>query len=118
MPLCKGLRLAGKADLQAGLQDAMTFPLIGSAVLLGLFLLFKFLPPDLINLVLAGYFVLIGIVAITVTISPFLSALFPAELRKRNFKLPPFTIPYLAKVTFPAPFIVPLRISSEPLFVA
>lgn len=84
-------------------QDAMTFPLIGSAVLLGLFLLFKFLPQDLINTILASYFVLIGIVAITVTISPFIAASFPKSSRKRSFKLPKFTVPYLLKVTSNAP---------------
>ena len=80
----------------------MTFPLIGSAVLLGLFLLFKFLPQHLVNTVLTAYFVLIGIFAITVTISPFMAPLFPQASRERVFKLPSFSIPYLLEVT---PFI-------------
>ena len=80
-------------------QDALTFPLIGSAVLLGLFLLFKFLPQDLINTILAGYFVLIGIAAITVTISPFVALGFPARAQQRSYKLPQFRVPYLFQVT-------------------
>ena len=80
------------------LQDAMTFPLIGSAVLLGLFLLFKFLPQDLINTILAGYFVLIGIVAITVTILPFVTAAFPWSAQREGCNLPEIRIPYLLKV--------------------
>ena len=76
----------------------MTFPLIGSAVLLGLFLLFKFLPQDLINTILAGYFVLIGVVAITVTISPFVAAGFSSRSQKRSYALPRLTVPYLLKV--------------------
>lgn len=76
----------------------MTFPLIGSAVLLGLFLLFKFLPQDLINTILAGYFVLIGIIAITVTILPFVTAAFPWSARRKGCNIPEFRIPYLLKV--------------------
>jgi len=76
-------------------KDAMTFPLIGSAVLLGLFLLFKFLPQDLVNTVLTAYFVLIGIFAITVTISPFVALLVPQRSRTRKFELPRFSIPYI-----------------------
>ncbi len=32
----------------------MKFPLVGSAVLFGLFLLFKFVPKELVNAVLSG----------------------------------------------------------------
>jgi minor histocompatibility antigen H13 len=35
-------------------QDAIRFPVVGSAVLFSLFLMFKFLPKDLVNLVLSG----------------------------------------------------------------
>ena len=42
----------------------MRFPLIGSAVLFSLFLLFKFLPKDLVNTVLTAYFVFLGILAL------------------------------------------------------
>ena len=45
-------------------EHAMRFPLIGSAVLLSLFLLFKFLPKDLINRILAAYFFVLGIIAL------------------------------------------------------
>ena len=45
-------------------EHAMRFPLIGSAVLLSLFLLFKFLPKDLINGILAVYFFALGIIAL------------------------------------------------------
>lgn len=53
-------------------QDAMRFPLIGSCVLFGFFLLFKFLPKDLVNKILTGYFVLLGIFALTATFAPVL----------------------------------------------
>ena len=80
------------------LQDAMTFPLIGSAVLLGLFLLFKFLPKELVNSVLTGYFVLIGIFAVTITILPFVDPIFPAASREKRRAVPKISVPYLLKV--------------------
>lgn len=35
-------------------QDAMKFPIVGSVVLLSLFLAFKFLPKDIVNAILSG----------------------------------------------------------------
>ncbi|XP_052184696.1 signal peptide peptidase-like isoform X4 [Diospyros lotus] len=55
-------------------EHAMRFPLVGSAMLLSLFLLFKFLSKDLVNAVLTCYFFVLGIVALStrryVTICP------------------------------------------------
>lgn len=44
-------------------EHAMRFPLVGSAMLLSLFLLFKFFSKDLVNAVLTCYFFLLGILA-------------------------------------------------------
>ena len=52
-------------------KDAMKFPLVGSVMLFGLFLAFKFLPKDMVNLVLTLYFILLGtfgLVATTATL--------------------------------------------------
>ncbi|GFZ13043.1 signal peptide peptidase [Actinidia rufa] len=46
-------------------EHAMRFPLVGSAMLLSLFLLFKFLSKDLVNAVLTCYFFILGIVALS-----------------------------------------------------
>lgn len=46
-------------------EHAMRFPLVGSAMLLSLFLLFKFLSKDLVNTVLTAYFFILGIVALS-----------------------------------------------------
>lgn len=46
-------------------EHAMRFPLVGSAMLLSLFLLFKFLSKDLVNAVLTCYFFVLGIVALS-----------------------------------------------------
>lgn len=53
-------------------DDAMRFPIIGSAVLFSFFLLFKFLPKDIVNKILTAYFVLLGIFALTSTFAPVL----------------------------------------------
>jgi minor histocompatibility antigen H13 len=58
-------------------EHAMRFPFIGSAVLLSLFLLFKFLPKDLINTVLTLYFFVLGVLALSATILPTLERLLP-----------------------------------------
>lgn len=50
-------------------EHAMRFPFVGSAMLLSLFLLFKFLSKDLVNAVLTGYFFVLGIVALSYVLS-------------------------------------------------
>ncbi|CAL5353984.1 unnamed protein product [Camellia sinensis] len=50
-------------------EHAMRFPLVGSAMLLSLFLLFKFLSKDLVNAVLTCYFFVLGIVALSYVLS-------------------------------------------------
>ncbi|KAG6467303.1 hypothetical protein ZIOFF_074860 [Zingiber officinale] len=53
-------------------EHAMRFPLVGSAMLLSLFLLFKVFSKDLVNAVLTCYFFVLGIVAFSyVTVIPF-----------------------------------------------
>lgn len=73
----------------------MKFPLIGSAVLVSLFVLFKYLPKDLINAVLTTYFVLLGTFAITATLLPFIEPLFPKRVQQRSYEFEKLQIPYL-----------------------
>ncbi|KAG8371018.1 hypothetical protein BUALT_Bualt13G0043400 [Buddleja alternifolia] len=58
-------------------EHAMRFPLVGSAMLLSLFLLFKFLSKDLVNAVLTCYFFVLGIVALSATLLPSISRFLP-----------------------------------------
>jgi len=82
-------------------KDAMRFPLVGSCVLFGLFLLFKYLPKDIVNLVLTVYFVFLGVIALTATLLPFLNKFLPIKLHDRSFKLGTIpTIPYLMSEPF------------------
>ena len=81
-------------------QDALKFPLVGSAVLFGLFITFKVLPKNLVNLVLAGYFALLGVLALTATVLPFIEQLCSARVQKLSWTAPKFHLPsWLSKVS-------------------
>lgn len=56
-------------------KDAWMFPFVGSAVLFGLYILFKVFSKEYINLLLSGYFLLFGFGALSTTLSPWLEAL-------------------------------------------
>ncbi|KAK6164066.1 hypothetical protein DH2020_000930 [Rehmannia glutinosa] len=60
-------------------EHAMRFPLVGSAMLLSLFLLFKFLSKDLVNAVLTCYFFVLGIVALSATLLPAIRRFLPDQ---------------------------------------
>ncbi|KAL6903792.1 hypothetical protein ACP4OV_004605 [Aristida adscensionis] len=60
-------------------EHAMRFPLVGSAMLLSLFLLFKFLSKDLVNTVLTAYFFILGILALSATLLPSIERFLPKE---------------------------------------
>jgi minor histocompatibility antigen H13 len=66
-------------------KDAMMFPLIASCSLFGIYLIFKVFSKDHINLLLTGYFFLLGVMALTHMLTPFLSPYFP-----KSFKLVPY----------------------------
>ncbi|KAJ9546149.1 hypothetical protein OSB04_025856 [Centaurea solstitialis] len=60
-------------------EHAMRFPLVGSAMLLSLFLLFKFLSKDLVNAVLTAYFFVLGILALSATLLPAIRRFLPTK---------------------------------------
>ncbi|CAH9134557.1 unnamed protein product [Cuscuta epithymum] len=60
-------------------EHAMRFPLVGSAMLLSLFLLFKFLSKDLVNAVLTCYFFVLGIAALSATLLPEIKHFLPTK---------------------------------------
>jgi len=69
--------------------DAYKFPLIGSAVLFGLYMLFKIFSKEYINMLLTGYFLLFGILAVTSTLRPIFLPFFSKDMKpwKYSFKL-------------------------------
>ncbi|XP_063701691.1 minor histocompatibility antigen H13 [Culicoides brevitarsis] len=66
-------------------KDAMMFPLIASCSLFGIYLVFKIFSKDHINLLLTGYFFLLGVMALTHLLTPFCSPLMP-----KSFPLVPY----------------------------
>lgn len=74
-------------------EHAMRFPFVGSAMLLSLFLLFKFLSKDLVNTVLTLYFFVLGIVALSYVLfyDPLFS-FFLTVLFKEIFMTPLFSL--------------------------
>jgi minor histocompatibility antigen H13 len=65
-------------------EDAYQFPLFGSLSLVSLYLAFKFLGKDLVNLLIGGYFGLVGCGALTVTLSPFVAMITPKSFSKKK----------------------------------
>jgi minor histocompatibility antigen H13 len=62
--------------------DVWQFPFIGSAVLLSLYLAFKYVAKSLVNALLSLYFIGFGVVAMTATFSPYLERVFPSRNRR------------------------------------
>jgi minor histocompatibility antigen H13 len=46
-------------------KDAYMFPVFGSIALLSLYCAYKFLPPDYLNMLIAAYFFLIGMLSMS-----------------------------------------------------
>lgn len=78
-------------------EHAMRFPLVGSAMLLSLFLLFKFLSKDLVNAVLTCYFFVLGIAAFAATLLPAIKRFLP---EKWNEDLVIWHFPYFRSLEF------------------
>ena len=65
-------------------EDAYQFPIIGSVSLFSLYLAFKYMGQDLVNLLIGGYFGAVGCGALTMTLSPLLSSLTPPSMSEAN----------------------------------
>lgn len=60
-------------------RDAALFPFLGSFVLFGLYMLFRYFDKELINTLLSGYFLLLGVFAIAQCLRPILHVISPSE---------------------------------------
>jgi len=80
-------------------EDAMQFPIMGSISLFSLYCAFKFLDKDMVNLIIGGYFALVGSLALTATTAPALSALLPMEIFKKEVK-------FAKKINHPLPVML------------
>jgi minor histocompatibility antigen H13 len=85
-------------------HDAMMFPVIGSCVLFGLYLLFKFFSKEYINMLLTAYFLLLGFVSLSKTIAPILQLITRSKAILGQFTIPkvPFAIEKPVVVKFGA----------------
>lgn len=75
--------------------DAYQFPLVGSVSLFSLYLAFKFLDENVVNMMIGGYFGVVGAFALTMTVKPTVEKITPAAMRRSvgwdysmNHKLP------------------------------
>jgi len=72
-------------------DDARKFPLVGSCVLFGAFLAFKFLPKRVLDLVASAYFGALGIFAVSAVLAPIVHRFMFGGRDLRSYEL--FTVP-------------------------
>jgi minor histocompatibility antigen H13 len=65
-------------------EDAYQFPLMGSISLFSLYLAFKFLDKDLVNLLIGAYFGLVGCFAVGMTVAPAVMKVTPKSFHKEH----------------------------------
>ncbi|KAM4737536.1 minor histocompatibility antigen H13 isoform 2-T2 [Anableps anableps] len=68
-------------------RDAARFPIIASCTLFGLYLFFKVFSQEYINLLLSVYFFVLGVLALSHTMSPAMSRIFPASFPNKQYQL-------------------------------
>lgn len=68
-------------------RDAARFPIIASCTLFGLYLFFKVFSQEYINLLLSVYFFVLGILALSHTLSPLMARVFPASIPIKQYQL-------------------------------
>eukprot|EP00339_Tiarina_fusa_P017724 CAMPEP_0117014960 /NCGR_PEP_ID=MMETSP0472-20121206/12034_1 /TAXON_ID=693140 ORGANISM="Tiarina fusus, Strain LIS" /NCGR_SAMPLE_ID=MMETSP0472 /ASSEMBLY_ACC=CAM_ASM_000603 /LENGTH=393 /DNA_ID=CAMNT_0004718639 /DNA_START=44 /DNA_END=1225 /DNA_ORIENTATION=- len=66
-------------------EDAYQFPLFGSLSLFSLYLAFKFLGKEWVNLLIGGYFGMVGCGALTVTLSPLIGKFAPKSINEKRY---------------------------------
>jgi len=67
-------------------KDAYMFPVMGSIVLFSLYLAFKFLSKEWINFLMSGYFMVLGIGAVSAALEPFISKIVPYKWTDKKTK--------------------------------
>lgn len=67
-------------------EDAYQFPLVGSLSLFSLYLAFRFLDPEVVNLVISVYFGLVSTFAVGVTLAPVVKRLLPIRVLNEEMK--------------------------------
>jgi minor histocompatibility antigen H13 len=98
----------------------MQFPLVGSLSLFSLYLAFRFLEKDLVNLIIGGYFCLVGCLALTATFGPLILAAVGGKnpFLEREFKWgKKFHFPQVLEVVLgPSPFGIDVEFQTLDIF--
>lgn len=68
-------------------RDAARFPIIASCTLFGLYLFFKVFSQEYINMLLSVYFFGLGVLALSHTMSPLMTRIFPDSFSNKQFQL-------------------------------
>ncbi|XP_074500949.1 minor histocompatibility antigen H13 isoform X4 [Sebastes fasciatus] len=68
-------------------RDAARFPIIASCTLFGLYLFFKVFSQEYINMLLSIYFFGLGVLALSHTMSPLMTRIFPDSFSNKQFQL-------------------------------
>lgn len=90
--------LKSEEPIQAMTQDeAFRFPFVGSAVLFSLFMLFKFLPKEMVNRVLTVYFIILGVGALSSIMLPYVRKIIRSDRLLIDTRM---HIPYSGVVEF------------------
>eukprot|EP00041_Stephanoeca_diplocostata_P012949 m.220375 g.220375 ORF g.220375 m.220375 type:complete len:409 (-) comp19159_c0_seq1:182-1408(-) len=66
-------------------NDAMMFPLVASCALFGLYVLFKVFGKEYVNLLMGGYFFILGVMSLTKALRSFVLRVTPASFTKLPF---------------------------------
>lgn len=75
-------------------QDVYSFPILGSASLLGLYLVFKYFDKETVNMLISYYFLLISVLSLTGWFSKLISS-FIISKKQYGFKT---TLPYIGEI--------------------
>ncbi|CAL1605307.1 unnamed protein product [Knipowitschia caucasica] len=82
-----GSRNGGEMPETITSRDAARFPIIASCTLFGLYLFFKVFSQEYINLLLSLYFFVLGVLALSHTISPLVASVLPASFPNNPYQL-------------------------------
>uniref|UniRef100_A0A7S4NNE3 Minor histocompatibility antigen H13 n=1 Tax=Paramoeba aestuarina TaxID=180227 RepID=A0A7S4NNE3_9EUKA len=91
-------------------KDAYMFPVVGSCVLFGLYLLFKFFSKEYINYLLTAYFLVFGIGTMVMSYSPLIGLFAPASLKSKEYKI---SFNFLCVI----PYVTPDMVNFAPTIV-
>uniref|UniRef100_A0A3P9NCW6 Histocompatibility (minor) 13 n=1 Tax=Poecilia reticulata TaxID=8081 RepID=A0A3P9NCW6_POERE len=82
-----GFRNSADAPETITSRDAARFPIIASCTLFGLYLFFKVFSQEYINLLLSVYFFVLGVLALSHTMSPAMARIFPESFPNKQYQL-------------------------------